>query len=102
MSAWYLRRQKRASDPLELEQQFVSHQVGAGPKPQEQPVLFGAVVFFVVCLLWRQGLCVPPAVLEFPMPYRLVMNSQKSTCLYLPSTEIKGAHHHTESSDPDH
>jgi hypothetical protein len=62
-----------------------------GPKPTfsgraASAVLQGVVV---VCLFWRQGLYVTLAVLEFPMLNTLVMNSQRSACLYLPSAEIK-------------
>ena len=46
-------------------------------------------------LLFETGfLCVALAILELTLQTRLASNSERLTCLCLPSPEIKGVHHH--------
>ena len=59
-------------------------------------VVVVVVVVVIVVVVETGFLCVALAVLKLILQTMLTLNSQRSPCLCLLSTGIKGIHHHTE------
>lgn len=94
-------RHRVSSGPLWATQQDIKtdRQTDRGREKEREQSALVIGVFLYLCAMYvsspqAESHSVALAVLEFTRESRLVLNSQRSTCLFLPSARIKGVCHH--------